>query len=247
MATKRVPRGGHPRVCVANVTGGTWRVETVMSLVALLVSSERWAGAVDVITRPGLYICDERNNTVHDYLRLFPDDAYYLSLDSDVWFEPDDLTTLVDFASSQPDACVISGAYPTARHGESWVVAGRECDDVTAWEPTMGPRKGVKPFTTDEFNALAKEHDGAPIPVDACGAGFMLVPRSILSHLRQVFPPPHPWFHEPIQEGLTPEDPNGLVTHEDFGFCGRVRSLGYPIYLHPGVRLRHVKTIALEV
>jgi hypothetical protein len=233
-----------PRVCIGNVTDGTWRIETAMSVIATLASSKRWAGNIDVISRPGLYVCDNRNNVVHDYLHMFPEDKYLLMLDSDIAFEPDDITTLVNLAEDLAP-CVISGAYPTARYGKAWVVAGREVPDVTDWEPSMAARPGVRPFTMEEFHDLA---DGAEeaIPVDACGAGFMLIPRAILEHMRATYPPPFPWFHEPVEEGLVAGDDNGMVTHEDFGFCERVKELGYPVLLHPGVRLKHVKTIALE-
>jgi hypothetical protein len=236
------------RICIGNITGGEWRVEMAMSVIATVTSDKRWAGNTDVVARPGLYVCDQRNNVVHDFLRLFPDDKYLLFVDSDIWFTPDDVSALVDLAESLPDASVVSGAYPTNRYGTSWVVAGREVDDVTNWEPNMRARRGVRPFTRDEFMGLAATTpDGEGIPVDGCGAGFMLISRDILTHLRAVYPPPHPWFHMPVEDGLVAGDDNGLTTGEDFGFCERVKRLGYPLLLHPGVRLRHVKNIALEI
>lgn len=249
MGTKGGTKGaGTPRVCIGNITGGEWRVEMAMSVIATVTSSERWAGNCDVVTRPGLYVCDQRNNVVHDFLRLFPDDDYLLFVDSDIWFSADDVSALVDLALALPDHAVISGAYPTNRFGQPWVVAGRVVDDVTEWEPSMAARPGVRPFTRDEFLALAKSTPpGHGIPIDGCGAGFMLTPRAIFEHLRALYPPPHPWFHMPVENGLVVGDDNGLTTGEDFGFCERVKKLGYPVLLHPGVRLRHVKSIALEI
>ena len=83
-------------------------------------------------------------------------------------------------------------------------------------------------------------HPNALVPVDATGAAFLVVHRTVFERMAEEFATtpdgfqnPHPWFAELIVAGES--------IGEDMAFCRRARQMGYPIYVHTGVKTGHNK------
>lgn len=78
----------------------------------------------------------------------------------------------------------------------------------------------------------------------ATGAAFLMVHRRVfvrmanhLSKMPDGTHNPYPWFAEVVNKGR--------AVGEDITFCLRAGALGFPIYVHTGVRIRHHKGIFL--
>jgi hypothetical protein len=87
------------------------------------------------------------------------------------------------------------------------------------------------------FLPLYKYDQNSVFEINACGTGCMLIHRSVLEKFREVADanqgPDWCWFWDgPI---------NGKWISEDLLFSRRIRSLGFPIYVHTGVNLPHYK------
>lgn len=96
----------------------------------------------------------------------------------------------------------------------------------------------TRPPVNKSWNPPGTETSPSPIcEVAAIGTGFLAIHSSILVTLGEHFGEPLPWFDEPVV--------NGVHYGEDFGFCHRVRSLGYPVLAHRGCTPLHHKTIKL--
>lgn len=87
------------------------------------------------------------------------------------------------------------------------------------------------------------EKDGELVTVDALGAGFMMVERSVIEE----------WIAEteplPLKSGAkrwmlfdTGLNPKGIPTTEDYMFCHRVRERGHKVWVHTGLDIGHVGT-----
>ena len=92
------------------------------------------------------------------------------------------------------------------------------------------------------FLPLNKYDKDSVFQVDAAGTGCLLIHRSVFEAI-QADADPHQgkdwcWFWDgPI---------NGEWIGEDLQFCRRVRSLGFPIYVHTGAILPHSKSYWLD-
>lgn len=73
--------------------------------------------------------------------------------------------------------------------------------------------------------------------VGAVGTGFMAIHHSVLVELANSHDQPTAWFVEPVV--------NKVQLGEDFGFCHRVRSLGYPVLVNRACVVLHHKTMRL--
>lgn len=95
--------------------------------------------------------------------------------------------------------------------------------------------------------AVSEYPEDALVKVDATGAAFLCVHRSVLHKMGVVFgkqpngnPNPYPWF----VEGMVNQD--GDAYGEDITFCMRANHLGIPIYVHTGIKVGHIKSIELN-
>lgn len=74
--------------------------------------------------------------------------------------------------------------------------------------------------------------------VGATGAAFLMVHRKVFMEMaKQFYGHPFPWFMESVLRNK----PIG----EDITFCIRATSLGFPIYVHTGVKIGHEKRFYL--
>jgi hypothetical protein len=171
----------------------------------------------------GSQIDAERNDIVEGFLAHPDQPAWLLMIDADMVWVPDDVTRLLD-AADEKTAPVMAGlcfAESRQNRGELW--------------PTMmvfvpgehGEAVGLK--------RIKEWPRGEVCKVDATGAAFLLVHRSVFERLREVMGESHPapWF---------------AVTYsaaerfgEDVTFFMRLRMLEIPVFVHTGVSVGHVK------
>jgi len=210
-----------PQICIGTICGGSVRVEYLHGLISAISAQDTPVGRV-LIEPSGPYLDDARNSVVAKFLDTTKL-TYLLFIDSDIYFTLDDVRAIYDFARLQHKFCIVSGAYRTERNG-SYVVAG-----------VRNFSGQIDMLTLEQFSTLR-----SPTVVDGVGAGFLLIPRAILTELQAIHGSPCPWFDEPIDE-------HGVHLGEDYGFCERVTKLGHKIFLHPDIRVTHVKPIALTL
>lgn len=170
--------------------------------------------------RPDNFYLDEARN---DIVRWFLDETdclHLLFVDSDILFRGQDMMQLeADLVNETeedgtPLFCV-SGCYYNIFDGVMKPVA--------------------KLLESDKL--LVRQGDSPLMEVEGAGAGFLMIHRDLLERMRDEYPEPCPWFHEPIID-------RAHFT-EDLGFCLRVRELGYSVYLDLRVQLSHFKTVRL--
>ena len=174
----------------------------------------------------GLYIEENRNNVVRDFLNT--KDSWLVSLDTDIHFRPEMVYALYDVAD------------PVKRPIVSGIYFGRLAKGrlVPIW--FMDTQKGQ--YTTVK---QVEPDSGQPQELDAIGMGFCIIHRSVFEKLAEIHAKDHwTWFGR--DEALNAED--GQIHHlgEDLSFCRRARAAGFPIYGHAGIQVGHIKKQALS-
>ena len=160
----------------------------------------------------GPRVAATRNNLVREF--LLTDAAWFLGIDTDQYWHPDDLKRLID-AADPVKRPVIGGLVFADQGGQLFPTLYKEGDESNFHVALAYPRDSI-------------------VEVDGTGAAFLMVHRRVIERMAQKYPEPHPWFQETVV--------NGVDRGEDLTFCTRVRELGYKIYVHTGVKVGHVKT-----
>ncbi len=209
------PRKAPDKLMVGFCTGGTVEAEFLESMLALVTESP-----IEILVSyaySGPLIARSRNFLFERFLAS--DKQWFLSVDTDMVFEPDHVSKLLETAKKN-NLDIVSGLY-----------------------------YGLDRNTMDSFPvALRRKPDGSvpPIPkedislglqqVDAVGMGFCLVRRSVVELLgasvQQGFP-----FGEVLVDGR--------VYGEDGTFCYRAQQAGLKIHLDPDVRVGHKKPFVI--
>jgi GT2 family glycosyltransferase len=163
------------------------------------------------IVQAGSHITMGRTTVVRRFLET-PADWLWM-VDSDMTFEPDCLFQLLNAADP-----------------EERPIVGGLC---------FGLKDGV-PFPTifvvkdDETYNVRDWPDNTVMRVSATGAACLLVHRTVFETMALKHSGPLPWFKDEVL-------PSGLVRGEDITFCDRATRLGFPIFVHTGVKVGHVK------
>lgn len=259
-----------PRIVLATMARDTIGLHTHVSIVQAMQTGRC---VHHLVVASGPYLDAGRNKAIHGAMQLLTSDSgapawdWFLFVDSDIEFDLatyDALFHVVAHPAYSPvDYPVIGGVYvnpfddagvegdtpdPTyPGHIGPVVYEWRERDDL----PGQLNGTPTPTFVRLSRNALATlppvdepwnppGTDTSPSPVTsvaAIGTGFLAIHHSILTTLGQHHGEPLPWFDEPVV--------NGVHYGEDFGFCHRVRELGYPVLAHRGCTPMHHKTIKL--
>jgi len=138
---------------------------------------------------------------------------YYMCIDSDIEFNPEDVQALVN-----RNVDIISGFYQF-RYNNNYGVAGTfqytgctiHKDGFLKWDST-----GLK-------------------EVDWVGAGFLLIKREVLENID------FPYFREGILTYINNDGKEEAQWHgEDVGFCISAKKAGYKIYVDCDVKVNHI-------
>lgn len=174
-------------------------------------------------------IAEGRTQVTQEFLRH--GDEWLLMVDSDMVWEPEDLETL------------IRSAHPTERP-----IVGGLCFGGGRSEgifPTIYEMK-----SDEKLDFILEKRETYPknalLKVGATGAAFLLVHRSVFVKMYEQFQfmpdgslNPYPWFAEVVYKG-------GRPLGEDITFCIRARMLNIPVFVHTGVKTKHIKLRALD-
>lgn len=213
------------KVALVNLNPGEVRVEFLQSLLDTIIGDINDRRVLNYI-RPvvaGPLLDIYRNRAVEWFLRESTAE-WMLFVDSDIVWQLDDLYKLLD-AADPVDAPVVSGAY--------LMILPEGC------RPSLFHRNEQNGGLMDVWPADTPLPVDTFVDVDGCGAGFLLMHRSLLATMLEVYKAPMPWFANEVIDGV--------VNGEDFTFCSRVQQMGFRVFVHTGVQLDHIKHTALRI
>jgi glycosyltransferase involved in cell wall biosynthesis len=157
------------------------------------------------------------------------DYEWLLWIDTDMGFEPDSLDRLMAVADPKTRPIVGGLCFAMNETGVDGYGGYHTVPRVTIydWVEERTPR-GFVSRVWYEPNALTA--------CDATGGAFVLIHRSVLEKIHAEYGPA--WYDQAKGD-------EGLVA-EDLSFCMRAKALGFPIFVHSGVRTTHMKTVWLS-
>jgi GT2 family glycosyltransferase len=205
--TRTVPKN----VLVGYCTGGTVQAEFLESILALVLESPHNLQVSYAYSGP--LIARSRNYLFERFLES--DKDYFLSVDTDMVFEPHHLDNLLAL-----DKDIVSGLYYGLDRNtwDSFPVALRRKPDGS-WPPI--PKEDL---------------DLGLQRVDAVGMGFALVKREVVETLGADTRRARPFGEIVVDD---------RVFGEDTTFCYRAAEAGFEIWLDPETRLGHKKSFVI--
>lgn len=149
----------------------------------------------------------------------------WLSIDSDIHFNPDDALKVCQQAL---EFDVVGGLYLTRT----------SCDPIPAVRLELDRRYDLD--------------DPTPVPVTYPSTGFLAVHRRVFARLAESLPVCHPsdaaLRHIPFFTPFEREEGGELVQlSEDWALVARARDAGFGIYLNPAVKATHFGMLAVSV
>jgi GT2 family glycosyltransferase len=211
------------KVSIGSCDPGTVNGEFAFSLIQIALSRSSRLGTFVRVKGSGL-LSKQRNRVVKQFLETKSD--WLLMIDSDEVLTTEAFDKLVE----------------TAHEKDRPIVAGLVFASFDTGEPYPMPLPTIFLDAPEGFLPLHKYDKNSVFQVDAAGTGCLLVHRSVLEAMRENADEHQGtdwcWFWDgPIQ---------GDWIGEDLQFCRRVRSLGFPIYVHTGAILPHSKNYLLS-
>jgi hypothetical protein len=211
------PKGGRrgkskpKKVMVGYCTGGTVDAEFTESLLGLVTESPHEILVSYAYSGP--LIARSRNFLLSRFLAS--DKDYFLSVDTDIQFQTDDLDRLLD-----ADRDIVSGLYYGLDRNtwDSFPVALRKREDGS-----------LPPIPKDDLELGLQQ-------VDAVGMGFVLIRRPVVELLGVDLSGGFP-FGELVVDGR--------LYGEDATFCTRAKEAGFEVWLQPEVRVGHKKSFII--
>lgn len=166
-----------------------------------------------------------RNKIVEGFLNGKAD--WLWMVDSDMTFEPDTLERLLE-AADKDERPIVGGLC----HGKKMLPSGD-----SEYFPTLYyfAKDDEGNITGDSWRLQEYPLDEM-LQVDATGAACLLIHRSVLEEMARrtdVCPLPHRWFQETVMKNKP--------WSEDITFCVRAQLCGFPVYVHTGVEMGHIK------
>ena len=190
---------------------------SLMNLIAYDAMNDQYIvpNGAQMAVQSGANVTQGRNDSVERFLAE-TDGEWLFIVDSDMTFEPHSL------------AQIMAQADPVERPIVGGLCFGRRGDGIFPTIFTFGP---------DQMLLVAEYPENTMIKCGATGAAFLVIHRSVLEKMEANYSRPWPWFANEIH--------NGKPRGEDITFCARAGELGFPIYVHTGVKVGHVKNIEL--
>ena len=205
------------KVCVGAIVWRQYEPEHVQCLVKLLRMPN-----VSYLPVVGDALVERARSIVATWFLDNSEADVLLTIDSDIWFVPDDALLVAEQAMSHD---IVSAVYATRSTSRAI--------------PTT-------PIGRENVNFGI---DPTPVPVRWAASGFMAIHRRVLEKLAKRpdmakchdkedwgF---HPFYHTLIVPGDAEDGERNLLS-EDYAFCERAREEGFGIYINPAVRLGHV-------
>jgi len=173
------------------------------------------------IDRSTAILLRARTDLVHDFLKLDADWAWLV--DDDMTFAPDIVDRLVEAAhpSERPIVGGLCFAYMRDQSRRFWPT-------LYAWIPGTEGMRRLTQYPGDRL-----------IQVAGTGAACLLVHRTVFEKIAERFPGPRPWFAET-------ETSDGDILSEDLTFCLRAQACGFPVHVHTGIKLGHIKNFEAD-
>lgn len=176
----------------------------------------------------GPRIASARNIIVRSYLAkdAWKDCEWLLMLDADMVFDENLVRQLLARARNADGKVmtpIVGGLCFGGGHGYIF--------------PTMYRIVDPKENEGSPLSCVTQYEPGELVEVDATGAACLMIHRGVLEHMAQTFAEPAEWFAESMYAGRE--------IGEDWTFCMRARSLGYPIFVNTAVKVGHRKAITL--
>ncbi len=187
---------------------------------------------IDVQSSPR--IAEGRSAIVDSFLE-HTDSEWLLMIDSDMAWKPEAVHILLEHADV--DECPIIGGLCFG--------GGRSIDEYG--KPRIFPT--IYQLIPEQNWYSTKIVYDYPrnqlLKVGATGAAFLMVNRKVFirmaNHLNKMpdgSHNPYPWFAEIVAQGR--------AVGEDITFCMRAQSLGFPVHVHTGAKVRHRKSTCLD-
>ena len=209
-------------VMIGMITAGTVDIGCCESLLASVA-----VGAVGAVRLEanGPYLDIGRNRVMEAFLyhEEYQHCDNLLFVDSDITFHPDGIKTLVD-----DQLPIVSGVYYSLFHD------GKIRPVVYETVRTEDKPLRMKPI--DNWGAHPEEEH--LVKVEAVGAGFLMIHRSVAADFTRHYSGSQIWFGIDHREGSQ--------LGEDLSFCMRAGDHGIPIVVDRRVQVAHAKGIILN-
>ena len=154
----------------------------------------------------------------------------FVSIDSDVIFNPEQLIELIESTETHP---VVAGMYIMSDCKHYAAVK----DWNTEYFAEHGTFEFLTPSTVDAIRSLTQTKF---VPVSYVGMGFFAMKKEVLDSLK------YPYFYNELQQ-IKKSDGTEIVEmcSEDVAFCKNIQAAGYSVYLHTGLRVGHYKGLVI--
>ena len=220
------------KLVMAFCDGGMVHGEFAMSLLAFQGHDNRerqtLAGTIRI---PGLYVDDNRNRCVDEFLKVAEKYGaeWMLMLDADMVFDPQVPYQLLDAAD------------PVERPILSALYFGYIKSNLANGFNAIWMRKYTDGYRTLMYDDLNINQE--IVELDAVGMGCCLIHRSVFDKMTADADPLQfrrlQWFGREIID-----HESGIIGRygEDVAFCHRAQQSGFKIYGHAGITLEHIKS-----
>ena len=218
-------------VCLAFCTGGLVVADFSMSLLGVyrhdFGSRQHLYKGAEVMLKSGPRVAEARSQLVDAFSTTECD--WLWMVDDDMTFDPDILDRLLEAAHPQDRPmvgalCFIGGQGSRVR------------PTLYNFTSSDGDMEHVMDYPKDTL-----------VKIGATGAACVLIHRSVFAAMKAkygVLPDgrknPYPWF----QEGMF--RPGGGAYGEDTAFFLKANALGFPLYVHTGIKCGHVKNYVVD-
>jgi GT2 family glycosyltransferase len=207
-------------VLLGFVSAGTIRAEFMNSVLNAVSGPDADPAIGGVISSSaGPLLALGRNLLVQQFLGK--DHEWLCCVDTDIVFSTDSVSRLLEVADPV-DLPVVSALYHVFWDGKKIPAAYKATIDS---EGSM------------TMNYIDPVPESSVMRVDAVGAGFMMVHRSVFENIQKRASGQPAWFRESVI--------GGRDHGEDISFCLRCAGVSARIYLHTGVQVGHIKSAML--